>query len=141
MNRNIILHNFWWKFTSVMLATVVWITFHNEVRLEGQTFKGINDLVGPRTATSARNPALPIAILRAARDNRAFRLEPASVDITVSGDETSIRKNLPSELQVFVDLSRAGDEPFRARVQVSLPPGTKLERVAPDEVHVELAKP
>lgn len=141
INRNLILHNFWWKITSVALAVVVWITFHNEVRLEGQSFQGINELVRPHTASPAQSSQFPITVLRAARDNRVFKIEPSVVDITVSGDVSGIRRNLLEELQVFVDLSKAGNEPFTARVRVSLPAGASLVRVTPDQVHVELAKP
>jgi hypothetical protein len=110
--RNIILYNFRWKITALLLATLFW-------------------MVIKFTIASGRNqrlPHLPVMALKAADDPRVFRIHPPQVDVVVQ----SVREMRTQDLLVFVDLTTMPDVSATFKeVLVRAPEGTRLIRVEP----------
>jgi hypothetical protein len=126
--RDLVLNNFRWKLTALLLAMLVWFVIKVAI------YKG---------ATSGPNQMLrhqPVMVLKAPDDPRSFRIDPPQVDVAVQG-----AKELGADdLQVFVNLTtwpedlpsalrpvlvRAADS---AKVHVQ-PLFVMVERVTPTE--------
>jgi hypothetical protein len=113
--RNIFLHNFRWKITALLLATLFW-------------------LVIKFTIASGRNqrlPHQPVMALKAADDPRVFRIHPPQVDVVVQ----SVREMRDQDVVVFVDLTTMPDVSGTFKeVLVRAPEGTRLVRVEPSRL-------
>lgn len=87
---DVLLNNFRWKLTALVLALLVW--------------SGIKFAIY-REAAGGQNQILrhqPVMVLKVPEDIRIFRVDPAYVDIVVQGS-----KELSSDdVQVFVDLTQ-----------------------------------
>jgi hypothetical protein len=110
--RNIIIYNFRWKITALLLATLFW-------------------MVIKFTIASGRNqrlPHQPVMALKAPDDPRVFRIHPPQVDVVVQ----SVREMRSQDVIVFVDLTTMPDVSATFKeVLVRAPEGTRLVRVEP----------
>ena len=132
--RDIILNNFSWKLTALLLAILAWFTFQPaEMRT--------NLLRGPFDATRYLI-AHPVTISKPATDAREFKVTPAEVDITLSGEEKVLRNLVPSEVRAEVLMSEYKGDTNMLLIHVYVPPrgGIKLERLSPERVQVEVLK-
>ena len=124
--RDYILHNFWWKVTSFLLAVIVWFVVYGANRAEG-------NVIGRE-----RNfPNHPLAVMRDATDKRPIRVTPSDVSITVSAPVVEVSRLSDTDIQTFIDLSEIDPLRKKAPIRVYVPRGVKLERMTPDEVTVE----
>jgi hypothetical protein len=115
---NLITHNFWLKFFSIALATVIWLGIHYGIRNELSISQlNINNIRG-----------VPVGIITAPGDTRVFRIIPNEVVVFAVGEKTALRKGI----RVNVDLST-----FRARQS----PSEELHAVAPPEINVLAISP
>ena len=131
--RDLILHNFWWKLTSLILATGVWITFHSGSRLRLQM---PDELVRGTDRKEFAN--CPVSILKGPNDPARYKVSPAEVTVEIVGESPSVHRLMFADLQVFVD---ARDQNTGlANVVVYAPDGFHVESVSPSRVHLELAK-
>lgn len=134
--RELIVNNFWWKFTALLLAVASWLGFH--------TREGRPPLLPDsfRTMHTRYLVAHPITISKPASDPREFRVTPSHVDITLSGEEKVLRNLADSEVRATVDISDLTEFTNTVKIRVFVPPqgGIKLERLSPDRVQVELLK-
>jgi len=134
--RDIILNNFGWKATALLLAVLAWYGFQpRELR---PNF--LPDSWSPfytRTMISH-----PITISKPATDTREFKVTPAEVDVTLSGDEKELRPLAASEVRAEVLMSEFKGETNTLEIHVFVPPrgGIKLERLSPETVRVEVIK-
>jgi hypothetical protein len=134
--RDIILNNFWWKVTALLLAILAWLGFQpSEMR--------------PNLLPDSLRPyftrhliAHPVTISKSATDTREFKVTPAEVDITLSGDEKVLRNLVASEVRAEVLMSEYKGQTNMLRIHVFVPPrgGIKLERLTPERVQVEVLK-
>jgi hypothetical protein len=123
-----ITHNLGWKTTSLVLATLVWLTLRS----------GIPSQLKPEDQRTFYR--LPITVMTTATDDRVFRVEPATVDVTVAGETGLLAGLHPGDIQVFVNLTSVVDaKGQRRRIQVHTPVGASLIRSVPEEVFVESA--
>ena len=139
--RELVLNNFWWKVTALLLAVLVWFGFRpHETRwnLFPDTF---------RPYYTRYFVAHPVSISKPAADTREFRVTPSEVDITLTGDEKTLRGLRGSQLRATVDVGDLDANALRAKtntlpIKVSFPNDEKIkiERVMPDHVQVELLK-
>jgi hypothetical protein len=91
--RDLVVYNFRWKFTALLLALLVWFVIKFAI------YRGL---------TGARDQVLrqrPVVVLKAADDPRIFHLDPPTVDVIVQ----STKELTGSDLEVFVNLTTMPD--------------------------------
>jgi hypothetical protein len=120
-------HNLSWKLIALVSAMLVWLALR-PARIQGgaaRTFRQV-----------------PITVLTAAEDGRAFRLEPGTVDVEVSGAPEVLPRLRLRDFRAFVDLTSVAEaRPLRLRVEVHTPFGVTLDKVAPAEVTGRILPP
>jgi len=120
-----------WKLFSLGLATVIWFTVQ-AMRQEAISPPGQSDAWETRTF-----PNLPVLVVSATADVREFRVNPSTVQATVTGRPEIMAVLQPGEIHVTVDLGDIEtEEDLSRRVEVSAPPGVALVRVLPQEVNI-----
>jgi hypothetical protein len=139
--RELVLNNFWWKVTALLLAVLVWFGFRpHEKRwnLFPDTF---------RPYYTRYFIAHPVSISKPAADTREFKVTPSEVDITLTGDEKTLRALRGSQLRATADVGDLDATDLKAKtnvltIKISFPNDEKIkiERVNPDQVQVELLK-
>lgn len=136
--RDLIVNNFWWKVTALLLAVGAWF---------GLT-PGTVPFKLPQTGVPYATRELvahPITITKEAADTREFKVTPATVDITISGgDDDSLRALNAQEIRPTVDLRSFDTNMTTADIVVFIPEkeklGVKLVKLVPNTVQVELVK-
>jgi YbbR domain-containing protein len=124
--RDYILHNFWWKVTSFLLAVIVWFVVYGANRAEG-------NVIGRERTFSNHS----LAVLRDATDKRPIRVTPSDVTISVSAPVLEVTRLTDTDIQTFIDLNEIDPSRKKAPIHVYVPRGVKLEKIIPDEVTVE----
>src|SRR5215510_13567766 len=131
--RELILHNFWLKAFSLVLATMIWFAIHSNLQ--------------PDAAQGAFRPpeiglyARPIMLMTSPDDHTSYMVEPLAVNVKVNGDKDLLAKLNPNDIQVYVDLTAVPVVHGAFQVDVKLPRNMSLQQVSPSHVHVEPAKP
>jgi hypothetical protein len=123
--RDLILHNFWWKVTSMLLAIIVWFVVYDTSP-------------GAAPMSPARFPKHPLAIMRDSTDKRAIRITPTEVDVVVSTPIVARAVLTDADIQTFVDLSEVDPKTKTAPIRVYVPRGVRLEQILPDRALVEV---
>ena|SRR6476661_8154431 len=134
--RDVILNNFWWKMTALCLAVLAWYGFQpREMRpyLLPDSF---------RTEHTRVMIAHPVTITKPATDTREFKVNPSEVEITLKGEEKTLRDLASSEVRATVEISEFSGTNAVLEIHVYVPPrgGIKLDRLVPDTVQVEVIK-
>jgi YbbR domain-containing protein len=135
--RHLILNNFWWKVTALLLAILVWVNFQPR----DKRWNPFPETFG-RFYTRYL-VAHPVSISKAATDTREFKVTPSEVDITLSGEEKVLRQLKSSQVRATVDVA---DLKGKSNVVEITPPifppggGIHVERITPDHVQVEVLK-
>jgi hypothetical protein len=134
--RELLLNNFWWKVTALLLAIVVWIGFQPR----DKHLNLFPDAYRPSYARYLLRH--PVTIIKPANDTREFKVTPEEVDISLSGDQKVLENLRGSEVRASVDVVSFTSKTNQLPITVSFPPGgdIKLERVIPERVQVELLK-
>src|SRR5687767_13918462 len=114
--RDLILHNFWWKVTSLLLAIIVWFVVYAT---------DTNRSVLPTTRRSFPNHAL--AVLRDSTDKRPLRITPTEVNIVVSAPIMDATRLTDADIQTFIDLNDVDERDKKAQIRVFVPRGVRLE--------------
>jgi YbbR domain-containing protein len=124
--RDIIVHNFWWKMLSLLVAGMAWLTIQFTVF---QKVKPVPQ--SPVVKTLTYNfTAVPVTLLAAPSNTSRFKVSPETVSVSVSGAENVMQKLKPEEVKAYVDVSDAGDERFfRRPVQAQIPRAYALESI------------
>jgi YbbR domain-containing protein len=132
--REWLLDDFLWKFFSVILAVVIWLTVHR-ILVGGQA--------APTSITSqgVTYENLPVLIMARAADVHNYHVQPETVSVTVNGTPEAVSVLQANSIRVSVDLSDidSAKDLFKT-VDVSMPPGITLVKVSPARVTV-LAPP
>ena len=130
--RDIILNNFSWKLTALLLAILAWFTF--------QPAEMRTNLLRGREA-GRYLIAHPVTVSKPATDAREFKVTPSEVDITLSGEEKVLRDLSPNEVRAEVLISEYKGDTNSLLIHVFVPGnGIKLERLSPERVQVEVLK-
>ncbi len=133
--RDAIAQNFWLKLFSLVLATMIWFAI-----------SGVQTNSRSDRATLGHSErklkAVPITVMKSAADLRAFRVEPSTVDITVSGPSSQVQALTPQQVEVFINLTDMHDPvgPTK-KINVHLPPGITLHTLSPAEATIAPARP
>jgi YbbR domain-containing protein len=132
--RDLILHNFWWKLLSLLLAALTWFTIQTALQKD-RTQSAQSPVVTVSTRTF---PAVPITLMTSAYSNNQFRLNPPMVAVEVSGQADELEKLQVRQIAAFVDVTRIEDEKeVRKDIQVQVPKGFKVESFKPLYASVE----
>jgi hypothetical protein len=132
--RNLFLHNLGWKLFSLLIAMLVWNTYH----LTGGSWLG-RVLAGD--TKNANYVGFRPRILTRQGETRQFRTRPEQVEITVSGAPADIDRLEVKDILAFVDAQefKEGDtNSLPVTVRVGL--GYNVTRIVPERVHLERVK-
>lgn len=130
---SIISHNFWLKFFSIALATVIWLAIHYGIRNEFSISQlNINNLLAQEYIK------VPVSVVVPSGDNRVFRITPNDVVVIAVGEKTALRKAAQKSIRAYVDLtSLAPGQGAMEEVHAEVPPDINVLEVSPATVSVE----
>jgi YbbR domain-containing protein len=116
--RDYILHNFWWKLLSLLVAALTWLTIETSFKKEAQLRE-----TPVETGPSSRSfPGVPVTLLSSAANAGRFTVTPQAVTVKVAGKLEDLQKLQVSDIRAFVDVTDAEDEmKFRKTIQVQVP--------------------
>lgn len=136
--RQIILHNFWLKLFSLMLAILVW--FAVEFGMQSGLRVMTNPITNPIQRETLR---LRVSVLTQPGDARVFRVLPEYVNVTLEGEAAVLRDFLRKEdISVYVDLNVIRhNEKSAQRIRVQVPDGVVVIEVKPQTTLVEQISP
>ena len=117
-----------WKFFSLILAIVIWVTVY-------KTREGPEPAVASRAENTYGN--LPVTVVSSTADVHGFHVAPATVSVTVRGLSGVMAVLQAKQIHAVVDLTGIeSTHDLRRHVDVSTPPGVTLVNVDPPEVTV-----
>lgn len=130
---DLILRNFWLKFFSVALATVIWLGIHYGIRNEFSVSQlNINNLLAQEYVR------VPVTMVTAPGDTRAFRITPAEVVVIAVGEKAALRKAAEKSIRVSVDLTHFYVRQSSAEeVHAEVPANINVLEISPPTVTVE----
>ncbi|MDB6016152.1 MAG: YbbR family protein [Pedosphaera sp.] len=132
--RDLILHNFWWKLLSLLLAALAWFTIETLLKKD-QSQTAQSPVV---TVSTRAFPAVPITLMMSPYNTNQFRLNPPTVSVTVSGGADELEKLQDQQITAFVDLTKIEDEKeVRKDVQVRVTNDFKVVSFRPAVINVE----
>jgi YbbR domain-containing protein len=133
--RDAILQNFWLKLFSLVLATMIWFAiFGTQTNLRPD-----RPVLGTVTRTFER---VPITVMKSASDLRAFRVEPATVEVTVSGPLAKVQVLTPAQVEVFISLTDVSDTVgMTKKILIHVPTDIALRNVSPTEARITPVAP
>ena len=129
--RRLFLHNLGWKLFSLLIAIIIWNTYY----LTGGTFL---DRYLEGEVKELQYPGFRPRIMKRQVDTRQFRIQPAQVDIAVSGSRSIVDDLQLKDILVYVDPDdyRDGDT-NPVPVNVHVPSGVSVTKIDPSEVQLE----
>ena len=126
--RNFVTHDLGLKLFALALALIIWAT----VRFAG--------VAGPQVTRAVRD--VPVRVVSANADVRAFRTSPDHVEVTLRGEQPMVEHLAPKFIRVTVDLTGlTALSGMRKHVDVAAPAGVTFVRVTPAEVEVLVPQP
>jgi len=134
--RALILHNFWLKLFSLLLATLIWFAIH--FWIESGNRQPTNPITNPLTREFMR---LPVRVLAQPGDTRVFKIDPDEVVVSLTGEDAVLRDLSPKNFSAFVDLTNIrSSRETNQQVKLDIPSGVTAE-IVPRTVNVELVTP
>jgi YbbR domain-containing protein len=128
--RDWLTKDFWWKFFSVALAVIIWVTVHKIYEEPRPTGAAVNG------STFTYNN-LPVHVVSASVDVHDFRVAPASVKVTVSGPVESMNTLQIGHVHAVVDLTDTNlAHDSRLPVEISAPTNVTIIGIDPPGVLV-----
>jgi YbbR domain-containing protein len=129
--RDWLTKDFWWKFFSVVLAVIIWLTVHKiyeEPRTPG---------AAAATASTFTYNNLPVTVVSASGDVHDFRVTPTSVKVTISGPVDSMNALQIGHVHAVVDLTDTNlVRDSRLPVEISAPTNVTITGIDPASVLV-----
>lgn len=123
--RDALLQNFWLKFFSLVLATMIWFAI-----VGVQT----NPALGTHTRRLDR---VPITVMQSAAEYRIFHVEPSHIDVTVRGPIAEVQALTARQLEVFINLTDVHDTAgLTKKILVHTPPGIAVVQVSHTEARL-----
>src|SRR5580698_6694677 len=104
--RDYILHNFWWKLLSLLLAALTWLTIETAFKNE-EKLRETPVVVGP---SSRSFPSIPVTVLSSVANAGRFKVMPSTVKVEVRGSQEELESLQMQDIKAFVDVTDAGDE-------------------------------
>lgn len=129
--RDFLTKDIGWKLFSLGLA----VSLHFTVRAVRQSGGDTGRPLEARSTQPYRG--VPVLVMSSAADVREFRVDPATVQVTVRGRPETLAQLQEEDIRVTVDLTGIESaQNLKKRVHVSTPPGITLVEVIPEEVNV-----
>jgi YbbR domain-containing protein len=130
--QNIILRNFWLKFFSVALATVIWLSIHYGIQNESLSRLSANRLLAQEYIR------VPVTVVKAPGDRRVFKIAPREVVVIIMGDEAALRSASNRDFKVMLDLTEFhSQQPEPVELRSEAPADVTVEEISPSTVTVE----
>lgn len=132
--HRLILRNMGWKITSIVVATLLYITVRLDVIEKSQASdRGRGPLV------TFVFEGIPVIVMKPADETNRFVLDPAVVRVKVKARSSVIEETDPTQIKVFADLvNRPMTNQFRLALDLDLSDPLELEYVEPREVLVQV---
>ncbi len=130
--RSLILHNFWLKLFSLLLASLIWIfiRYRNKSDLDLRQTSVVN-------LTTRDSMHLPVTVMLTPGDERVFKINPKEVFVSVAGESAVLNELLRKDFKAYVDLTDVRHEESSYRVRMHVPVGVTVLRIVPLAVNVE----
>jgi YbbR domain-containing protein len=131
--QNLILRNFWLKFFSVALATVIWLSIHYGIKNESPMSQvNVNHLLAQEYIR------MPVTVVTKPGDPRIFRITPNEVVVIAMGEESALRRAANKNFKVSLDLTDfQGKGAVSMELQSQAPADVTVEEISPSTVTVE----
>jgi YbbR domain-containing protein len=131
--REYILHNFWWKLLSLLMAALTWLTIETAFQKDEARRQS------PVVTSSARTfSVVPITLMIPATNSNRFQINPTTVTVEVSGNANELLTLQIQDIKAFVDVSDAADQSkFRRPIYVQLPGDLKVASLNPTNASVD----
>jgi hypothetical protein len=131
--QNLILRNFWLKFFSFALATVIWLSIHYGIQDESPMSQlSINHLLAQEYIR------VPVTVVTSPGDPRVFRITPNEVVVIAVGEETALRRAANKKITVSLDLTDFhSTEATPVELHSQAPSDVTVEEISPSTVTVE----
>lgn len=131
--RDYVLHNFWWKLLSLLLAALTWLTIRTALEREQALRQS------PLVSRYERSfMDVPVTLVTAATNASRFRIEPATTTVDVSGPADQLQKLQKGDIHAYIDLSDVGDEKqLRRSIKAQVPGELKVDKIEPASTTVE----
>jgi YbbR domain-containing protein len=135
--RDIVVHNFWWKLLSLLLAALTWLTIETALQREQSQKHSLQE--APIVNSPKRTFFdIPITLLTSSTNTNHFRIDPATTTFDVSGPEDPLLKLQEKDIHVYIDLSDLGDEKqVRRPIRVDVPKDLKVDNLKPANATAE----
>jgi hypothetical protein len=131
--QSLILRNFWLKFFSVALATVIWLSIHYGIENEAP----VNQLT-INHELAQEYIRVPVSVITSPGDQRVFRITPNAVVVVAMGEESALRRTANKDIKVSVDLtSFHSKQASLLDLQSQAPADVTVEEISPSTVTVE----
>ena len=131
---SLVTRNFWWKITSVLVATVLWVAVWG-----GVIEKSREDDLGRGPMATFVYEDVPITFLKRASETNQFLIDPAFARVKVKAKTHILEETDVSSIKVVADLfDRPMTNLFRASLELKLGDGLAAEFVEPREVTVRV---
>ena len=135
--RSLILHNFWLKLFSFLLAMLIWFAIYFGTAKDFRIPQ--NPITNPTVTQFLR---LPVRVLTQPEDARVFKVDPAKVVVTITGEEAVLRDLRPDAVAAYVNLSDSrSTRETNQQVKLDIPSGVTVVNVTPRAVNVEQVSP
>lgn len=126
--RDYILHNFWWKLLSLLLAALTWLTIETMFKKE-ETLRETPVVTG---SSSRSFPSVAVTLLSSATNAGRYTVTPHAVVVEVSGKPEDLEKLQVQDIKAYVDITDTDDEMrFRKTIQVQMPKDFKAAAIPP----------
>ena len=130
--RDYILHRFWLKLFSFILATLIWFT------VQSKTQAPFRFATNPFRTKETREISRPVRLIVLPTTRRFFKPEPVEVRITLRGSPAALDRLEPGEVEAQVNLTDAIDSAASYAVKAEkIPPGIQVIEIVPAMVMVE----
>lgn len=135
--RGIILNNFGLKLFSFFMALLIWFSVRFSASYENARASSAFTRL-----TTREMIRVPVQILNPPNERWRGRVEPAEVDITLSGEPSLLRKLNATDLIAFVSVHAETNSAVSTnQIRVYTPNGVTLQQLNPPQARVERLPP
>jgi YbbR domain-containing protein len=128
--RDLFTKDLGWKLFSLFLAAAIWLTVNRILHEASQP-------PAPTSGTPVTYGNLPVAVVSATADVRAFRVMPTTVKVTVTGPAAVMETLQANDLHITVNVPASSLLSGRLLpVEISTPPNVAVASIEPDKVLV-----
>lgn len=127
--RDLVQHNFWWKLTAIILASLIWLTVD-----KGERGRNAN-----KSGDAARRfERVPVQLLTEPGFANAISISSKTVNLVARG-QSDVLEHLSSEdFAVYARINGRSDKTNgRSLLRVDAPDGIRVEEIVPWEITFE----